>query len=312
MYTGPNVCTSTLLHRLKTVTASKIDFKYHQISLIVYVYELKAKYTTLSDSYLSIVESLKHAAAANTCNAAIKWINSEDLTPENINEFQGSCDGILVPGGFGERGTEGKILTAKYARENKVPFLGICLGMQAAVIEYARNVLGIKSAHSTEMVPECANPAVIFMPEGSTTHMGGTMRLGARRTFFKTQDCKAAKLYNSSPFIDERHRHRYEVNPDMVDKLESAGCVFVGKDETNKRMEILELDDHPFFLATQYHPEYKSRPGRPSPPFMGLILAASRQLDHYITTEAIEMRTNAPGGFIQSPLKALKRLNKPM
>ena len=130
------------------------------------------------------------------------------------------------------------------------------------------------------------------------------MRLGARRTFFKTQDCKAAKLYNSSPFIDERHRHRYEVNPDMVDKLESAGCVFVGKDETNKRMEILELDDHPFFLATQYHPEYKSRPGRPSPPFMGLILAASRQLDHYITTEAIEMRTNAPGGFIQSPLKA--------
>jgi CTP synthase len=221
-------------------------------------------------------------------------------------------DGILVPGGFGERGTEGKILTAKYARENKVPFLGICLGMQAAVIEYARNVLGNKSAHSTEMVPECADPAVIFMPEGSTTHMGGTMRLGARRTFFQTQDCKAAKLYNSPPFVDERHRHRYEVNPDMVDKLEAAGCVFVGKDETNRRMEILELESHPFFLATQYHPEYKSRPGRPSPPFMGLILAASGQLDRYITTEAIEMRINAPGGFIQSPLKALKRLNNTM
>lgn len=280
------------------------------------------KYTGLGDSYLSVTKALMHSAISADRKLNIVWIEAGMLEDTTLAEDPSShadawakvhsVDGILVPGGFGERGTEGKILTAKYARENKVPFLGICLGMQAAVIEYARNVLGIKSAHSTEMVPECSNPAVIFMPEGSTTHMGGTMRLGARRTFFKTQDCKAAKLYNSSPFIDERHRHRYEVNPDMVDKLESAGCVFVGKDETNKRMEILELDDHPFFLATQYHPEYKSRPGRPSPPFMGLILAASRQLDHYITTEAIEMRTNAPGGFIQSPLKALKRLNKPM
>ena len=136
------------------------------------------------------------------------------------------------------------------------------------------------------------------------------MRLGSRRTIFQTQDCKAAKLYNSLPFIDERHRHRYEVNPDIVDRLEEAGCVFVGKDETNRRMEILELCDHPFFLATQYHPEYKSRPGRPSPPFMGLVLAASGQLDQYLTSDAISMRVNAPGGFLQSPLKALKGLTK--
>lgn len=280
------------------------------------------KYTGLGDSYLSVTKALMHSAISADRKLNIIWIEAGMLEDATLAEDPSShsdawaklhsVDGILVPGGFGERGTEGKILTAKYARENKVPFLGICLGMQAAVIEYARNVLGNKSAHSTEMVPECADPAVIFMPEGSTTHMGGTMRLGARRTFFQTQDCKAAKLYNSPPFVDERHRHRYEVNPDMVDKLEAAGCVFVGKDETNRRMEILELESHPFFLATQYHPEYKSRPGRPSPPFMGLILAASGQLDRYITTEAIEMRINAPGGFIQSPLKALKRLNNTM
>ena len=134
------------------------------------------------------------------------------------------------------------------------------------------------------------------------------MRLGSRRTIFQTLECKTAKLYNSQQFVDERHRHRYEVNPDLVDKLETAGCKFVGKDETNKRMEILELEDHPFFVATQYHPEYKSRPGRPSPPFMGLVLAASGQLDDYLTNEAINMRVNAPGGFLQSPLKVLKGL----
>ncbi len=278
------------------------------------------KYTGLGDSYLSVTKALMHSAISADRKLNIVWVEAgmlegatlaEDPTAhaeawENVH----SADGILVPGGFGERGTEGKILAAKYARENQVPFLGICLGMQAAVIEYARNVLGMKNAHSTEMVPDCADPAVIFMPEGSTTHMGGTMRLGSRRTIFQTQDCKAAKLYNSMPFVDERHRHRYEVNPDIVDRLEKAGCVFVGKDETNRRMEILELSGHPFFLATQYHPEYKSRPGRPSPPFMGLVLAASGQLDQYLTSEAIGMRVNAPGGFLQSPLKALKGLAK--
>ena len=276
------------------------------------------KYTGLGDSYLSVTKALMHSAIASDRKLNVVWVEAGMLEDSTLAEDPTghadawakvhSVDGILVPGGFGERGTEGKILTAKYARENKVPFLGICLGLQAAVIEYARNILDMKNAHSTEMVPNCPDPAVIFMPEGSTTHMGGTMRLGSRRTIFQTLECKTAKLYNSQQFIDERHRHRYEVNPDLVAKLESAGCKFVGKDETNKRMEILELEDHPFFVATQYHPEYKSRPGRPSPPFMGLILAASGQLDDYLTNEAINMRVNAPGGFLQSPLKVLKGL----
>eukprot|EP00227_Mantoniella_beaufortii_P020635 CAMPEP_0197590630 /NCGR_PEP_ID=MMETSP1326-20131121/11706_1 /TAXON_ID=1155430 /ORGANISM="Genus nov. species nov., Strain RCC2288" /LENGTH=586 /DNA_ID=CAMNT_0043155773 /DNA_START=323 /DNA_END=2083 /DNA_ORIENTATION=+ len=273
------------------------------------------KYTGLGDSYLSVTKALMHSAIAADRKINVVWVEAGMLENATLAEdpaghtdawakVQG-VDGILVPGGFGERGIEGKILAAKYARENKVPYLGICLGMQTAVIEFARNVLGLKNTHSTEMMPNCPDPAVIFMPEGSTTHMGGTMRLGSRRTIFQTLDCKVAKLYNSQPFIDERHRHRYEVNPDIVDKLEAAGCFFVGKDETNRRMEILELDDHPFFIAAQYHPEYKSRPGRPSPPFMGLILAASGQLKDYLSNEAINMRVNAPGGFLQSPLKAM-------
>ena len=278
------------------------------------------KYTGLGDSYLSVTKALMHSAIAADRKLNITWIEASMLEAstqiDDPNAHSSAwanlhaVDGILVPGGFGERGTEGKILSAQYARENKVPFLGICLGMQAAVIEFTRNVLGKPAAHSTEMVPNCTEPAVIFMPEGSTTQMGGTMRLGSRRTFFQTMECKTAKLYNSSPFVDERHRHRYEVNPDIVDQLESAGCVFVGKDETNRRMEILELEDHPFFVATQYHPEYKSRPGRPSPPFMGLVLSASSQLDEYLTLDAIGLRVNAPGGFLQSPLKAMKELKK--
>ena len=274
------------------------------------------KYVGLGDSYLSVTKALMHASIAADRKLHVIWVEAGMLEDATLAEDPSGhadawakvrgADCILVPGGFGERGTEGKILTAKYARENKVPYLGICLGMQVAVIEYTRNVLGIKNAHSTEMVPDCSDPAVIFMPEGSTTHMGGTMRLGSRQTIFQTLECTAAKLYNSQPVIDERHRHRYEVNPDIVDKLEAAGCVFVGKDETNRRMEILELDDHPFFVATQYHPEYKSRPNRPSPPFMGLILAASGQLEEYLTSDAINMRVNAPGGFLSSPLKAIK------
>mmetsp|Transcript_44124 Transcript_44124/g.70847 ORF Transcript_44124/g.70847 Transcript_44124/m.70847 type:complete len:580 (+) Transcript_44124:239-1978(+) len=274
------------------------------------------KYVGLGDSYLSVTKALMHAAIAADRKLHVVWVEAGKLENASLGEDPAGhadawasvrgADCVLVPGGFGERGMEGKVLTAKYARENNVPFLGICLGMQAAVIEFSRNVMGMTGAHSTEMVPDCAEPAVIFMPEGSTTHMGGTMRLGSRRTFFQTQECKSAKLYNSQPFVDERHRHRYEVNPDIVDKLEAAGCVFVGKDDTNRRMEILELDDHQFFVATQYHPEYKSRPNRPSPPFMGLILAASGQLEGYLTPDAVAARVGTPGGFVQSPMKAMR------
>ena len=175
------------------------------------------------------------------------------------------------------------MIAAKFARENKVPYLGICLGMQCMVIEYARHVLNLADAHSTEMEPETKNPAVIFMPEGSKTHMGGTMRLGSRRTIFQTQECISSRLYGKVPHVDERHRHRYEVNPDMVPQLDAAGCKFVGKDDTQTRMEICEVDGHPFMVGCQYHPQYKSRPGKPSPLFMGLILAASGQLPEYIS-----------------------------
>ncbi|GFZ19361.1 CTP synthase family protein [Actinidia rufa] len=162
------------------------------------------------------------------------------------------------------------MLAAKYARENKVPYLGICLGMQISVIEFARSVLGLETANSEEFDAETPNPVVIFMPEGSRTHMGSTMRLGSRRTLFQTPDCITAKLYHNSEYVEERHRHRYEVNPDMISMLEEAGLTFVGKDESGKRMEILELPSHPFYVGVQFHPEFKSRPGRPSAPFLGI------------------------------------------
>eukprot|EP01098_Paradermamoeba_levis_P011461 TRINITY_DN4913_c0_g2_i1.p1 TRINITY_DN4913_c0_g2~~TRINITY_DN4913_c0_g2_i1.p1 ORF type:complete len:216 (+),score=74.92 TRINITY_DN4913_c0_g2_i1:575-1222(+) len=195
------------------------------------------------------------------------------------------ANGILVPGGFGDRGVEGKILAIRHARENKIPFLGICLGMQLAVIEFARNVLGLEKANSEEFEAETKTPVVIFMPEVSKTHMGATMRLGKRTTSLKVEkypDSLSQKLYNSTK-IDERHRHRYEVNPALVAQIEEKGLQFVGEDETKQRMEIIELpqSQHPFFYGTQYHPEFKSRPGRPSPPFVGLVLASAGKLQEF-------------------------------
>ncbi|GAB4830388.1 CTP synthase 1 [Ancistrocladus abbreviatus] len=247
------------------------------------------KYTVLSDSYLSVLKALFHASVSLHRKLVVNWVPASDLEDATRKENPEShksawnllkdADAVLVPGGFGDRGVEGKILAAKYARENRVPYLGICLGMQIAVIEYARSVLGIQDANSTEFDPNTRNPFVIFMPEGSKTHMGGTMRLGSRRTFFPVKDCKSAKLYDNLSFIDERHRHRYEVNPDMVSELENAGMLFTGKDETGERMEIVELPNHPFFIGVQFHPEFKSRPAKPSPPFLGLIAAATGHLD---------------------------------
>ena len=190
-----------------------------------------------------------------------------------------SVDGILIPGGFGDRGIEGKILAVEYARKNKVPFLGICLGMQMAVTEFCRNVLGLEDANSTEFDKDTSNPAVIFMPEGDKEKMGGTMRLGSRRCHLR-EGSMAQYLYNGLHTVYERHRHRYEVNPDLVDEIEAKGLMFTGKDEKNERMEIIELPpkEHPFFFGCQFHPEFKSRPLRPSPPFQGLIRASSGML----------------------------------
>ncbi|KAJ9168435.1 hypothetical protein P3X46_019960 [Hevea brasiliensis] len=247
------------------------------------------KYTGLTDSYLSVIKALLHASVALRRKLVVDWVPACDLEDETAKENPDAykvawkllkgADGILVPGGFGERGVEGKILTAKYAREHRVPFLGICLGMQIAVIEFVRSILGLQDANSTEFDPNTKKPCVILMPEGSKTHMGGTMRLGSRRTYFQVMDCKSAKLYGNKSFIDERHRHRYEVNPDMVSRLEEAGLSFTGKDETGQRMEIVELPNHPYYIGVQFHPEFKSRPGKPSALFLGLIAAACGQLD---------------------------------
>ncbi|CAN1328033.1 CTP synthase [Linum perenne] len=247
------------------------------------------KYTGLSDAYLSVHKALLHASVALHKKLLVDWVPATDLEDEAAKEnpdaykaawkLLKAADGILVPGGFGDRGVQGKILAAKYARENRVPYLGICLGMQTAVIEFARSVLSMQDANSTEFDAQTKNPCVIFMPEGSKTHMGGTMRLGSRRTYFQVADCKSAKLYGNKSYVDERHRHRYEVNPDLVARFEDAGLSFTGKDETGQRMEIIELPNHPYYIGVQFHPEYKSRPGKPSPVFSGLIAAACGHLE---------------------------------
>ncbi|KAM2496264.1 hypothetical protein COP2_037087 [Malus domestica] len=260
------------------------------------------KYTSLADAYLSVQKALVHASVACGKKLFVDWVSAEDLEEatekENPDAYKAAwkllkgADGILVPGGFGDRGVQGKILAAKYAREKRIPFLGICLGMQVAVIEVARSVLGLKDAHSAEFDPDTKNPCVIFMPEGSKTHMGGTMRVGSRRTYFQSTDCKSAKLYGNKRFIDERHRHRYEVNPEMVARLENSGLSFTGKDETGQRMEIVELRNHPYFIGVQFHAEFKSRPGKPSALFLGLIAAACGQLDNLL--QGSESKRNVP------------------
>ncbi|XP_058101067.1 uncharacterized protein LOC131245549 isoform X2 [Magnolia sinica] len=236
-----------------------------------------------------LLRALLHASIACCRKLVVEWVPAADLEDTTAKESPDvyeaawnllkGADGVLVPGGFGDRGVQGKILAAKYARENRIPFFGICLGLQIAVIEYARSVLGLHDANSTEFNPNTKNPCVVFMPEGSKTHMGATMRLGSRRTYFQVTDCKSAKLYGNVKYVDERHRHRYEVNPDMVSELEAAGLSFVGKDESGQRMEILELPSHPYFVGVQFHPEFKSRPGKPSALFLGFIAAACGQLE---------------------------------
>ncbi|KAK9454694.1 CTP synthase N-terminus-domain-containing protein [Dipodascopsis uninucleata] len=256
---------------------------------------LVGKYTNLKDSYISVVKALEHSALKCQRKLNIQWVEATDLESSGsesnrVNFHKAwhevcSADGILVPGGFGVRGTEGMIAACKWARENKVPYLGICLGLQIAVIEYARSVLGMKDATSEEMIKEpLENPIVVFMPEISKSHLGGTMRLGLRPTKFQegTEWSKIRKLYGGSDTVMERHRHRYEINPKIVPALEEAGLNFVGKDEAGERMEILELTDHPFFVGTQFHPEYLSRVLDPSKPYLGFLAASSGVLDKLI------------------------------
>ena len=257
---------------------------------------LVGKYTALHDSYHSVKSSLEHAAMACARKLEIVWIDASDLekstgdtSPKNFHKAWHSlctADGILVPGGFGNRGTEGMIEAAHWARTKSKPFLGICLGMQIAVIEYARNVCGLKEATSIELNARTPDPVVIFMPEIDKVNMGGTMRLGQRPTIFQPETgwSKLRALYGGENVssVDERHRHRYEVNPEYVERFSKAGLSFIGKDDKGERMEILELPDHPWFVGVQYHPEYLSRVLKPSKPYLGFFAASAGILDSVI------------------------------
>ncbi|KIX03845.1 CTP synthase [Rhinocladiella mackenziei CBS 650.93] len=252
---------------------------------------LVGKYTNLHDSYLSVIKSLEHSAMACRRKLNLVWVDASNLekatmesSPESFHKaWHELCtaDGVLVPGGFGHRGTEGMIAAANWARTKPKPYLGICLGMQIAVIEFARNVCGMKEASSVELDPQTPDPVVIFMPEIDKTTMGGNMRLGLRPTIFQddTEWSRLRKLYNNAPSVNERHRHRYEVNPGYISRLSDAGLPFIGKDDLGERMEIIELEDHPFFVGVQFHPEYLSRVLRPSPPYLGFVAASAGLLD---------------------------------
>ena len=234
---------------------------------------LVGKYVELHDSYLSVNEALKHGGLDHDARVHIDWVDSETITDENVAELLKDADGILVPGGFGTRGIPGKICAAKYARENKVPYLGICLGLQIAVIEFARNVLGLKDANTTEIDPDTGNPVIYLMPDQyDVTNLGGTMRLGQYPCMLD-EESKAYAAYGQQ-LIHERHRHRYEVNNDYREALEANGMHICGVSPDKHIVEMVELRDHPWFVASQAHPEFKSRPTRPHPLFSGLIGAA--------------------------------------
>lgn len=235
---------------------------------------LVGKYVELHDAYLSIAEALTHGGFGNKVKVNIKWVDSETIDDSNVDEALSDADGILVPGGFGERGIEGMITAIHYARVNNVPFLGICLGMQLALVEIARNVIGIADANSAEFDPQSKNCVVDLMPEQKDVQqIGGTMRLG-KYPCKLLPGSKAAGLYGNVPLIYERHRHRFEVNNDYRKKFESAGVVFSGRSPDDHIIEMMEIPLHPWFLGSQFHPEFKSRPNRPHPLFQGLISAA--------------------------------------
>jgi len=234
---------------------------------------LVGKYVQLPDAYLSVVEALKHGGFYNNTDVEIVWVDAETVSQEEVERQLASVDGILVPGGFGIRGIEGKIHAVRVAREKNIPFFGICLGMQCAVVEFARNVVGLNGANSSEFAPDTQYPVIDLLPEQkSIEDMGGTMRLGAYPCILK-ENTSAKKAYMENE-IRERHRHRYEVNNDFVEALEKAGLVLSGLSPDGRLVEIVEIKDHPWFVGTQFHPEFKSRPTRPHPLFREFIGAA--------------------------------------
>ena len=239
---------------------------------------LVGKYIQLHDAYISVVEALKHGGIFSRATVHIKWIDSETVTPENADELFSDVDGILVPGGFGDRGIDGKIEAIRYARTHGLPFLGLCLGMQLSIVEFARDVVGLKDAHSVELDPQTTNPVIHIMPDQiGIEDIGGTLRLGSYPCVLN-KESKAYQLYGSEN-IEERHRHRYEVNNDYRDQLEKAGMMLSGLSPDGRIVEMIEIPEHPWFIATQAHPELKSRPNRPHPLFRGFVEAALTHKD---------------------------------
>ena len=234
---------------------------------------LVGKYTALHDAYISVVEALKHGGITNHATVHIKWIDSEAVTRENAARQLSDVQGILVPGGFGGRGIDGMLYAIEYARTNRIPYLGLCLGMQLSIVEYARNAAGLTDAHSMELDPDTPYPVIALMPDqNGVEDIGGTLRLGSCPCVL-AKDSKAYALYGEQT-IHERHRHRYEVNNEYRSVLTEHGLKLSGTSPDGRIVEMIEIPDHPFFLATQAHPELKSRPNRPHPLFKGFIAAA--------------------------------------
>jgi len=252
----------------------KIGAAEHQVTVGV-----TGKYTSVRDSYASIINALEHAGIALGCDVKIKWIETTGITDKNAAEHLADVDGIIVPGGFGIRGAEGKIACIKYARENNLPYLGLCFGFQMAVVEFARSLCRLPGANSTEINPDCSEPVIDVLPEQKKIEgLGGNMRLGGKDIELKTQTL-AWKLFGKVDSVRMRFRHRYEVDPRYIEVLEKAGMVFSGKAPNQPIMQILEIPSHPFFMGTQAHPCLTSRPLRPQPMFVGLVAAAMQK--HY-------------------------------
>jgi CTP synthase len=238
---------------------------------------LVGKYVELQDAYMSVREAVKHAALSMGVEAEIQWVHSADLEKNKGWEAVKAADGIIVPGGFGSRGIEGKIQAARYARENKVPYLGLCLGMQVMCVEFARNVLGHEDANSTEFDRSTNYPVIdLMLEQRAITNMGGTMRLGLYPCVLQP-GTKAAEAYDGESQVDERHRHRWEFNNAYREEFQKAGVVLSGISPDGMLVEVAELADHPYMLGSQFHPEFLSRPMRPHPLFMGLIKAAKER-----------------------------------
>ena len=262
----------------------KLKYTKHKVTI-----GLIGKYIELQDAYKSILEAFVHAGAINECKVQVVNVHSEFITGENVAEKLGHLDGLLVAPGFGHRGVEGKITAVKYARENNLPFFGICLGMQMAVIEFAQNVLALKGAHSTEMDPDTSDPVIDLMEEQKTiTAKGGTMRLGSYTCNLK-HNSLAAEIYGSNA-ISERHRHRWEFNNKYLDEFEKAGMIASGKNPESDLVEIIEIPSHPFFIGVQYHPELKSTVENPQPIFVHFIKAAREyaELKSSLTTPILQ------------------------